>query len=78
MSNPESMTPDEITAALDRLVGDSLAIIHRALREQSKPSKAVLDTAKWLIERAVEAEPAAEVVDPDAAELAGVLELVRG
>ena len=78
MSNPESMTPDEITAALDRRVGDSLAIIHRALREQSKPSKAVLDCARWLIERAVEAEPAAEVVDPDALELAGVLELVRG
>ena len=79
MAEPRrTMTPDEINTALDRLVGDSLAIIHRALREQSKPSKATLDLARWLVLRAVEAEPEAEVVDPDAAELAGVLELVRG
>ena len=78
MANPESMTPAEVEAALGRMTGHALALVERSLREQSRASKAQLDTAKWLIERAVEAEPTAEVVDPDAVELAGVLELVRG
>ena len=79
MAEPRrTMTPDEITTALDRLVGDSLSLIERSLREQSKPSKATLDLARWLVLRAVEAEPEAEIADPEAIELAGVLELVRG
>jgi hypothetical protein len=79
MAEPRrTMTPDEINTALDRLVGDSLSLIERSLREQSKPSKATLDLARWLVLRAVEAEPEAEVADPEAVELAGVLELVRG
>ena len=45
---PDIMTADQLESAVLRLIPDALAMVERTLREQSKPSKAALDTA-WRV-----------------------------
>ena len=47
---PDIMTVEMLENAVLRLIPDALAMVERTLREQSKPSKAALDTAWRVLE----------------------------
>ena len=71
------MTVEMLENAVLRLIPDALAMVERTLREQSKPSKAALDTAWKVLELGREQEvEGAAVDDVAAADLATVLSLV--
>lgn len=72
------MTVEMLENAVLRLIPDALAMVERTLREQSKPSKAALDTAWRVIElgRAQEVDGVAGDDGGAADDLAAVLSLV--
>ena len=74
---PDIMTVEMLENAVLRLIPDALAMVERTLREQSKPSKAALDTAWRVLElgRAQSVE-AGSTDDGAADDLAAVLSLV--
>jgi len=74
------MTATEVSEALDRLVPDALALLEVTFRQTQtrSPSRAVLDSAWRLIDRALAAEPVQDVVPSEVRELATVLALVSG
>ena len=71
------MTVEMLENAVLRLIPDALAMVERTLREQSKPSKAALDTAWKVLDMGREQEVDGVAVDDEAAsDLATVLSLV--
>tara|TARA_R100000808_G_C2022883_1_gene70246 strand:- start:28 stop:270 length:243 start_codon:yes stop_codon:yes gene_type:complete len=71
------MTVEMLENAVLRLIPDALAMVERTLREQSKPSKAALDTAWRVIDMGRDQEVDGAASDDGAAEdLAAVLSLV--
>ena len=74
---PDIMTVEMLENAVLRLIPDALAMVERTLREQSKPSKAALDTA-WRVLELGRAQSVEDGAADDGAvdDLAAVLSLV--
>lgn len=74
---PDIMTVEMLENAVLRLIPDALAMVERTLREQSKPSKAALDTA-WRVLDMGRAQSVEDGSTDDVAadDLAAVLSLV--
>ena len=74
---PDIMTADQLESAVLRLIPDALAMVERTLREQSKPSKAALDTAWRVLDMGRSQSEADGSTDEGAVDdLAAVLSLV--
>ena len=74
---PDIMTVEMLENAVLRLIPDALAMVERTLREQSKPSKAALDTAWRVLELGrAQAVEDGSTDDGAADDLAAVLSLV--